>query len=267
MKRVGILINDFRSLKATQTTAMFAHRVARQGHATWMFGLDSLGMNRQGHVSASARKLEQVRKTTADQICDLKTSAPGPLDLTTLDTILIRTNPGRSASAVSHEHALTLLHYLEQGGVSIWNRPQGLFAAGSKLFVSTLPDWTHPETIVSSDPVVLKKFVVSHDGPCVLKPVQGTRGNDVFKLHGASDNLSAILDLLSRKGFIAAQAFVPEAVDGDTRVLVLDGRPLEIEGAAAAVQRVPPRGDFRSNLFIGGTARPGEPHARPQKGD
>ena len=51
-----------------------------------------------------------------------------------------------------------------------------------------------------------------------------------------------------------AQGFVPEAVDGDVRVLLVNGAPLMVDGAFAAVRRRPPKGDFRSNVFRGGAA-------------
>ncbi len=53
-----------------------------------------------------------------------------------------------------------------------------------------------------------------------------------------------------------AQACMPGAESGDTRVVVFQGKVLEINGHAAAIRRVPAPGDFRSNLHTGGKAQP-----------
>ena len=53
------------------------------------------------------------------------------------------------------------------------------------------------------------------------------------------------------------QEFISEADKGDTRVIVLNGNILEIDGKTAAIKRVPGKGELRSNIHAGGNAQPG----------
>ena len=103
-------------------------------------------------------------------------------------------------------------------------------------------------------------FIDEVGGKCVVKPLKGTHGRDVFMLRGSdADNLNQILDIMTRSGHVIAQEFIPEAVEGDVRLILLDGDLLEIDGHVAAVARVPGSGDFRSNIHAGGRARAVEP--------
>ena len=43
-----------------------------------------------------------------------------------------------------------------------------------------------------------------------------------------------------------AQGFMPEAKDGDVRVFVMNGTPLERDGKYAALRRVPAKGEVEA---------------------
>ncbi|MGM0597353.1 MAG: glutathione synthase, partial [Myxococcota bacterium] len=91
----------------------------------------------------------------------------------------------------------------------------------------------------------------------VIKPLSGTRGRNVFRLNPVNDaNHNQIIEILREEGYIIAQEFLPEAKAGDTRVIVINGKILEHQGKVAAIRRLPSKGDFRSNLHAGGTAKP-----------
>ncbi|MCB9177780.1 MAG: hypothetical protein H6648_11550 [Caldilineae bacterium] len=136
------------------------------------------------------------------------------------------------------------------------NAPAGLSRAASKLYLARLPAATRPRTLVASEAAALRGFVAEAPGPAVLKPLSGTRGAGVFRVTPEEPNLGAILESLLAAGPVMAQDWVPGAEAGDTRVLLLDGRPLELGGQLAAIRRVPAAGDFRSNLHAGGRAEP-----------
>ncbi|MFT6397939.1 MAG: glutathione synthase [Bradymonadia bacterium] len=255
--RIGVLINEFTTLAHTQTTAAIMHRAALGGHHVHVFGVAELSVSASGRIEASTRMCDPSRPNVADQIRHLSQAESDATGLESLDLILIRTNPARDDRGWAHTTALQLLAQVRDAGTAVINDPDGLREAGSKLFLSQLPGWTVPRTIITADPARLEFFVREAPGPTVLKPVHGTRGEEVFKLRPESENLGAILGVLVRKGFVVAQDFVPAAVKGDVRVIVLDGDVLEIDGRCAAVHRVPKKRDFRSNLHAGGRAEPG----------
>jgi glutathione synthase len=102
----------------------------------------------------------------------------------------------------------------------------------------------------------IESFIADEGGRAVIKPLEGTRGRDVFVLEagGSQSNTNQIIDVVLRQGYAVVQEVVPGAEAGDVRVTVVDGEILEVGGRAAVVARVPARGDFRSNLHAGGTA-------------
>ena len=54
-----------------------------------------------------------------------------------------------------------------------------------------------------------------------------------------------------------AQEYLPQAVEGDPRLFLMNGRPLEVDGKVAAFRRARSGGDLRSNIAAGGHAEPG----------
>jgi glutathione synthase len=51
---------------------------------------------------------------------------------------------------------------------------------------------------------------------------------------------------------VIAQEYLPAAAEGDTRLFVMNGRPLRVKGKYAAFRRVRSGGDMRSNIHAGG---------------
>ncbi|MCA9625654.1 MAG: hypothetical protein KC731_41815, partial [Myxococcales bacterium] len=153
----------------------------------------------------------------------------------------------------SHEVGLHLLGGAVERGTVVLNDPRSLQRAATKAYLTELPAEVVPPLIVSRSPEVIKEWLQALGGPAVLKPVRGTRGQDVFIVEDHEPaNLSQIIDVIRRDGYVMAQAFVPEGRGGDVRVLVVDGEILEVDGRAAAVARIPASGDFRSNIAAGG---------------
>ena len=50
--------------------------------------------------------------------------------------------------------------------------------------------------------------------------------------------------------YIMAQRFIPEITQGDKRILIIDGTPVDY-----ALARIPPKGETRGNLAAGGTGK------------
>jgi glutathione synthase len=66
--------------------------------------------------------------------------------------------------------------------------------------------------------------------------------------------LSQIIEAISRDGYVVAQEYLPEAVNGDVRLIVMNGQPLLYEGKYAAFRRTNKSKDIRSNMSAGGIA-------------
>jgi glutathione synthase len=77
----------------------------------------------------------------------------------------------------------------------------------------------------------------------------------VFLIRGKKgENLNQIIETITRDGFVVAQEYLKEAEEGDVRLFVMNGSPLEVGGKFAAFRRVNPEDDVRSNMHVGGEA-------------
>jgi glutathione synthase len=60
---------------------------------------------------------------------------------------------------------------------------------------------------------------------------------------------------VSRDGYVIAQEYLPEAAEGDTRLFLMNGVPLQYDGRYAAFRRIRTGEDIRSNIHAGGRLR------------
>ena len=255
MKPWFVIVNTVTSMTASQSTMGLIERAVRRGIPTFVVPATGIDTLPTGELRAWAHPVV-LKEGTKSTLVALKTSAPTSQSLADAGLVWIRVNPGRSKPAV---HALLLeqLVALEAQGVPVLNSPLGLMVSRSKLYLSRFPQHARPPTLVTRNARSARSFVHSLDGPAVIKPAIGTRGQDVFVVRGADDpNFNQICDVVFRSGLALVQGFVPEATGGDTRVLLVNGKLLEQDGHLCAVRRVPSGSDFRSNVHVGGQPQP-----------
>ncbi len=265
--QITFLVNDPTDIQPTQTTALLIDAAVKQGHQVGVTGVGDLACQPQGQALAQVRWIEEKAADPAALMRLVAQMQPKNTPLSQADLLMMRTNPARDTSrAPAHSFALNLALNLARQGedqdqnskVRVINQPDGLIRAATKLYLLELPDFTRPKTLVSQSRADILAFVRSLEGPAVLKPLQGTRGNDVFLIKESQEsNLNQIIDVILRQGPAMAQRCIPGAEAGDIRVVVFNGKVLEMDGKVAAIARIPKSGDFRSNLHAGGAAQPG----------
>lgn len=167
-----------------------------------------------------------------------------------LDVILMRKDPPFDTEFV---YATYILERAEDAGCLIVNKPQSLRDANEKLFTAWFAEHT-PKTLVSRDAARLKAFY-QQEGDVILKPLDGMGGASIFRLKPQDPNVSVIIETLTAHGtqYAMAQRYIPAIVDGDKRVLVVNGEPVPY-----CLARIPASGETRGNLAAGGRgeARP-----------
>ena len=172
------------------------------------------------------------------------------MPLAELDVILMRKDPPFDNEFV---YSTYLLEQAEAAGTLVVNRPQSLRDCNEKFFATQFPTYT-PETIVSRRPDILRDFALQHRD-IILKPLDGMGGSMIFRHREGDPNLSVILETLTAHGSqqIMAQRYLPAIVDGDKRILMIDGEPVPY-----CLARIPASGETRGNLAAGGRgeARP-----------
>ena len=174
---------------------------------------------------------------------DLEKSSPQ--HLSQLDVILMRKDPPFDSEFI---YSTYILEAAERLGTLIVNRPQSLRDCNEKVFATHFPQCT-PPLIVSRDQVLLSAFLEDHE-EVVYKPLDGMGGTSIFRVKRGDQNLNVILETLTADGknTIMAQKYLPEITSGDKRILVVDGVVIPY-----CLARIPPKGEFRGNLAVGGT--------------
>ncbi len=145
-------------------------------------------------------------------------------------------------------YATHLLEVAERDGVLVLNKPASLRAWNEKLGALRFSKLMAP-TLVASRVNELKEFA-KEQGEVVLKPLGGKGGQGVIRVAEKAAGLDALLELITAQEQmpVMMQKFLPSVVEGDKRILLVNGEPL------GAINRVPKQGDFRSNLALGGKA-------------
>ncbi len=170
--------------------------------------------------------------------------------LAALDAILMRKEPPFDMEFI---YATYILEIAEKSGTPVLNRPGSIRDCNEKLFALQFPQCC-PTHLVSRDASLLKAFHHQH-GDVIFKPLDGMGGASIFRLKPEDPNVSVIIETLTDHGArqIMAQKFIPEIVNGDTRILLINGEPVDY-----GLARIPAKGETRGNLAAGGSgvARP-----------
>ena len=108
-----------------------------------------------------------------------------------------------------------------------------------------------PPTLVTRSPEQIRAFRDKHKD-IVVKPLYGNGGAAIFRIQPGDTNLNSLIELMGMtfREPIMVQRYVPAVRKGDKRIILVDG---EIAGA---INRVPAPDETRSNLHVGGTAKP-----------
>lgn len=162
-----------------------------------------------------------------------------------LDCVLMRKDPPFDGEYI---YATYILEAAQNQGVLVVNRPQSLRDCNEKIFATQFPQCT-PPLLVSRDPERLRAFHKEHKD-VIYKPLDGMGGIGIFRAREDDPNLSVIIETLTLHGAqtIMAQRYIPEIINGDKRVLMVDSEPVPW-----CLARVPAVGEVRGNLAAGGT--------------
>lgn len=167
-------------------------------------------------------------------------------ELASLNIILMRKDPPFDNEFMYSTH---ILEMAEKLGTLVVNPPQKLRDYNEKLFATQFPQCC-PEVLVSRDSDQLKAFHAKHKD-VIFKPLDGMGGTSIFRVQEDGVNLGVILETVTQYNseMIMAQKFIPDIKNGDKRILMIDGEPVDY-----ALARIPTNGETRGNLAAGGRA-------------
>ena len=237
-------IEDFKSYKDTTFALMLAAQA--RGWDLVVFGVADLWVD-QGIARGRGRRVKVTddKKHWFDWLGEAEAQPLG-----SLHAILMRSDPPVNASYIA---ATWVLELAEQQGAFVVNKPSALRDYNEKLATAWFPDFS-PPTLFAADMAALRAFHAEH-GDVIYKPIDGMGGRGIFRVRPDGLNLGSVIEQLSDYGqqMITAQKYLPAISEGDTRVLIVAGKPIDY-----GLARIPQAGETRGNLAAGGRgeARP-----------
>ncbi|MBI4357920.1 MAG: glutathione synthase [Candidatus Omnitrophica bacterium] len=223
-------------LKWDTTLAIMIEAQNRGHHILYIEPRDLFARN--DGVYAHVREIHASRKT-GFRVLNRRT-----IDLKSCDVIFNRKDPPFDLSYLYLTHLLELL----EPEVFVINSAKGLRKANEKLYTLEFPKWI-PPTLVSNDPERIQSFRNQLKSDLIVKPLDQKGGAGIKLLLLKSRKANTILHRATRGGakWIMAQKFLRKNLtSGDKRILILNGKMIGQFG------RIPKRGEFRSNLSLGG---------------
>jgi RimK family alpha-L-glutamate ligase len=164
------------------------------------------------------------------------------------DAVLARIIPNGSLEQIIYR--VDALHWLEDRGVRVMNPPGAIERSVDKFYTTAR---LHEAGLPTPETVVCETFAdaiaaVREMGDVVIKPIFGSMGHGLVRVNDPDVAFRVLRPLEQARTVF----YVQRAVDHggrDVRAFVVAGR------VVAAIERLAPEGDWRTNIARGGAAR------------
>jgi glutathione synthase len=257
----AIVVTNLELKKPAHATVRLARELTNRGHCVWFLTADDFSLDADDQLSFYGMSVPirnyRSNKTYLDT---LRTATKERANASDLDILLLRDNPARYGPDRSWARQAVALfsQFAVDRGVLVLNDPQGLSLAQNKLYFQTLPIGVRARTLISRHAAEIREFAESLEGDLILKPLQGSGGENVFLIRKSDyHNFNQLLETSLKTGYVIAQEYLPAAQLGDVRIYLMNGKPLVHKGRYAAFRRRQGGGgDIRSNMHAGGHVEP-----------
>ena len=162
-------------------------------------------------------------------------------NLSKAEVILVRNEPPFNQQYIN---TTFILEHIDKK-VKIINHPKSIREVPEKLFSIRLNKYM-PPTLISQNLEEIKKFFKKNK-KIIIKPIEGHGGKKVILIE--SFNNQIINRYLKKHEHVIFQKFLPEILDGDRRVFIINGK---VKGS---ITRVPKQGSILSNIGKGAKAK------------
>lgn len=248
--KLAFIIDPIHQLDPCHDTSVALMEAAQSlGHEIWVTQANLLSV-----VESKAWAILQQVELVPVQLVGGRWIAANPwyklssnrslIPLETMDAVFMRTDPPVNDSYL---YATYILDYIDQDKTLVINSPSGIRGANEKMYALQFTK-AIPETIVSADKQFIRQFVEAK-GATVLKPLGNKAGEGILFLQSGDRNFNSIVELSTLQGRVPVmvQTYLPEAKEGDKRIILLNGEPI------GALNRLSSGNDFRNNMATGGT--------------
>ncbi len=225
----------------SDSTFRLALEAQTRGHEVFVYTPDQLVLD-EGSLKARGRRVE-LRVVRGDHV---RFGAFEVRDLADFDVVWLRQDPPFDMNYLTTTYLLDLI----SERCLVVNDPFWVRNSPEKLLVLQFPDLL-PPTMITRSLEEIRRFRARH-GDVILKPLYGNGGAGVFRITVSDRNLTSLYELFTSfsKEPLIVQKYLPAVEHGDKRVILVEGEPI------GAINRIPPEGEVRSNLHVGGRAAP-----------
>ena len=218
------------------TTFALCLEAQKRGHKIFHYTPDKLT-----YKNGKTLSLVEPLQVMDDEDNHFTLGKPFETDFLDIDFVLMRQEPPFNMNYITYTH---LLEHLPKN-TRVINNPISVRNAPEKLLVTFFEDLM-PETLISLDADAILNFQKIHKD-IVLKPLYGKGGDGIIRLRNSEDIFIKIESFIKdQEEPIMVQPFLPEVENGDKRIILLNGEPV------GCLNRIPAKGEFRSNLGVGG---------------
>jgi glutathione synthase len=249
--KVAVQMDPIQSINiAGDSTFALKLEAQGRGHSLFYYETKTMAL-RDGRLFAAGFDV-----VVRDELGNHATLSPRRhVDLSEFDVLLMRQDPPFDMAYITATHLLEHIH----PRTLVVNDPAEVRNAPEKLLVTRYPHLM-PPTLITRDASELQAFR-SEFGDIIVKPLFGNGGAGVFRLRKEDENFASLVEMFQltfREPFMV-QRYLPEVRRGDKRIILVDGV------IAGAINRVPPEGESRSNMHVGGRPEPTELTARDRE--
>lgn len=256
--KIAFIVNRVETEMTTYTTVWMALRALQHGYTFYLIDAADLFYKKDGGVGGFGRTLSGHKYRSIDKFLEaVKAAVNTRVDMADMDILFVRTDPSAEkpdrlwAQSAPYMFAR---HAQEHDDCIVLNDPAALAESVNKLYFQHFPEELRPKAIITRNEEQIREFYKEHDHRVILKPLQGSGGENVFLVEKKTEkNMNQIIEAISRDGYVIAQEYLPAGNKGDIRVLLMNGEILMEGDKPAIMRRVNEGADIRSNISAGGS--------------
>ena len=259
--RICFVISDLQKEYAG-TSVVMLKKAFERGHDAYIMEVGGFNFVHGAPVNITCKKVPEHfdYKTPVEFLSKLqdKSVAWNTISSDELDVLFVRNNPTEEpVDRHWAEHSgLAFARAIQQQGVLVLNDANAMSHSFiDKMYFEELPQTIKPKSVITRSKATILEFWKNTNRKIVLKPLEGSGGQNIYLIDKEKANFEQITDALLTMGYVIAQEFLPGVSKGDVRVLLMNGKILEKDGEYGIIRRnSDDKEEFRSNLSLGGTA-------------
>jgi len=242
-KKILIIMDPIESINIKKdTTYQLMLSAQAYGHKLYYMIPGSLSINSCEPVGSISRiKLHKEKKIFYEKL------EANKIQLSKFDIILMRLDPSVNNNYI---YITYILDMVKNKNIKVLNTGSSLRNYNEKLITLNFPSHI-PDTILTCCKNELSLFKKKHK-KIILKPLNLMGGKSIYLIDEFDKNFNVIAEDMtcSWKNYIIAQEYLHDAIEGDKRIIVINGEVIE-----ESVIRVPNNNDHRANLASGGSIK------------